>query len=183
MPFFGTADDRLVVRFVLQLACNPRVSVLIAHFTPSDDEAEDEIDWSQEQNEGSSRAAGPAKGASAQHIPLRDRAATFLVTMLATLSPDARMRVETEDVVSMDVTGSAIIARAHTYFKTTPPEKIAASQGEEEIVVAGRNAFAGIGHSVTRTIVTPCLGTLGTALLAEDDFKASLLVMQAATVQ
>jgi len=182
VPYFGTADDRVAIRLVLQLARNPRVSVLIIHYKLSDDETDVEPEWSQEQTQGSSRAAVYAKGPNTQHIPLHDRHATFLASMLASLSADARARVETEDVVSTDNITIEVTSRAQAYFQTTRSDDNADSRGEEDFVVVGRNASARLGRSTSRVVDAPCLGTLGNAVLAADDIQASLLVIQAASI-
>jgi len=180
VPYFGTADDRLAIRFVLQLALNPGVSVLILHYKLSDDEIENEPEWSQEQSQGSSRANGSAKIPKAQHIPLHDRNATFLASMLASLSTDARMRVHTEDAVSTSKVGSDVAARVRTYLTTSLPDGRSSPQGEEGFVVVGRNEGVSSGRSMSQSIDVPCLGSLGNAILAADDLETSLLVIQAA---
>lgn len=166
LPFFGSADDRVAVRFVLQLARDPRVTVTIVHFrTDGDEEDIQHLDASSSStpSDSQSRGKGQAIMSTTEGIPMQERNQSFLVSMRTSLSADVASRVDVQIVEFRD--NSDVLEKASTSL-----DKNGSNAGN--IVVAGRNFQDNGGEAGS------CLGGLGDALLLRD-LGASLLIVQA----
>lgn len=185
VPYFGTGDDRVAVRFVLQLAKDARVTVFIVHYKlPS--QVEDEMDLALSPVATRDAAVGGSStSASGRHkktskngvytaaepatesIPLHERHASFLAAMRSSLPADVAERITIETTVCEDNVEDEVVERAKAELGTR-------TQDAGDLVVLGRNG------SAIPSITEPCLGKIGSAIL-RNGVEASLLVVQGAT--
>lgn len=161
MPFFGSLDDRVALRLVLQLAENPEITATIVHFEhPADANTELNV-----HSPGPVTQAGK-NGASTATTVHQEQHAAFFAAMSKSLPADLISRVVLQSM------------------QTSQPLKEALSRAQEEVgqnpknagdlVIVGRNA-ALFGRGVSGS---ECLGTAADAIIG-NGLKASVLVMQA----
>lgn len=181
VPYFGTADDRVAVRFVLQLARDARVTVVIVHYK-LETIGEEEMDLSlspavSRQDKGSSSAANAAvkaknstKASATESIPLHERHAAFLAVMRSSLPSDIAARVTIEAANMEDAEEDVTVADDVVVRAKQEVGQRARDGGE--LIVVGRN---GSGSTAAQD---SCLGKVGSRILSEG-IDTSLLVVQA----
>lgn len=192
LPYLGSADDRLALRFVLRLASDARVTLTVVHFKTENDSTRGSGVQSFEiarpsrgytaKNTASATttstdAAGPSESStnsgSGGGTSLVERHAAFLASLRASL-PDAvaaRVTVETASCASG--------ALAHEVVARAMEEVGREANNAGDLVVVGRNAaWNGRGGEGGNGGVESCLGEVGEAL-TNAGVGASLLVMQA----
>lgn len=160
LPFFGTADDRVAVRFLLQLAKDSRLSVTVAHFRlDSADGATDQYFKSSTTTSNGKASKNQPTQAISEGIPLQERSHSFLVAMRTSLPADVASRV---DVQSFEYRDHDDVLEQASYVLS----KSGSNAGN--LMVLGRNVGSPGGS---------CLGSLGDAMVKRD-LGASLLVIQ-----
>lgn len=106
-PFFGGVDDRVALRFVLQLAKNAVVSVTIAHFNFSGAAVEEEPE--------EIAAPAPAAGGGPSSVLAKMGAGTTTTTTTSSLDPTKSWAIE-EEVSAQD------LVLLHTLQSSLPQE-------------------------------------------------------------
>lgn len=189
LPYFGTADDHVATRFVLQLARDPRVTVRIVHFkvpTPDTDARDLSLSPSAkalatttmpvDSSHGISRGNKPGKAASSggtstttteRGLPLHEPDAVFLGAMRTSLAPDVAERVTIDSVMVEDADSLEAESVYRTVVECAAQDFGGAGNNAGDLVVIGRNYGAGAG----------CLGRLGERIA--EGVEAGLLVIQA----
>lgn len=181
VPYFGTQDDRVAVRLVLQLARDPRVTVIMVHYKlPS--QTEEDLDLSltpATTRDFSHGSSGSSNNGRAKHgptgktghttttesIPLHERHAAFIAAMRSSLPADVAERVTLETTVCEEGFEREIVERAKKEVRRR-------AHDAGDLVVVGRNGSAAQGAGDS------CLGKIGSAILRAE-VEASLLVIQA----
>ncbi|ORY61338.1 K+/H+ antiporter 1 [Pseudomassariella vexata] len=164
-PFIGGVDDRVALRFVLQLARNPNITVTIAHLNWTSD-GDDDVAAIPE----SPGAAAESKQAVITEITAQDM---FLLSSLqSSLAPELASRVAFADVSvnSSSVLNQAVDA-ANAKVGLNP-------RNAGDIIVVGRR-HSRLTFKTPEDELAETVGSLG-AKLTREGLKASLLVIQAA---
>jgi len=182
LPYFGSADDRVALRFVLRLAADARVSLAVVHFKAA-------ASLVQSFNVGRTSAGGNGKlpattittttdDEEPSGTPLEERHAAFLASLRASLPASIAARVAVETVEWSPSSSSAmrdmVVARALAEVGRDP-------NNAGDLVVVGRNAGAAAAAAVSAASLSSalvCLGEAGEALTGAG-VEASLLVVQA----
>lgn len=184
LPYFGSADDRVALRFVLRLAADARVSLAVVHFKAVGSAV-------QSFNVARPSAGGngklPATTITAMTddeepsgTPLEERHAAFLASLRASLPASIAARVAVETVEwspSSSAMRDMVVARALAEVGQDP-------NNAGDLVVVGRNAgaaavaAASAASSSSSSSALVCLGEAGEALTGAG-VEASLLVVQA----
>ena len=160
LPYIGSVDDRVALRFVLKLARNPSVTATIVHIKGPAVE---------------STSAGAAKGdttTSTSAMPESDSEA-FFHSMADSLPAEMESRVVFDTVDTMDISNECV-ERAKAEVGLSP-------KNAGDLVVLGRG-HRGIGHDgsdVSKGEVDHSLSPMSKALIS-NNVKASILVIQAA---
>ncbi|KAL5614202.1 hypothetical protein BROUX41_000041 [Berkeleyomyces rouxiae] len=165
-PFFGGVDDRVALRFVLQLSKKANVTTTIAHFKISDDEGlPGEVD-----GDKSAAYATHASSSSSQHSTADDQ--YLLLSLQSTLSSAGDGRVTfTEIPVARQNALSAALQTAQTLVGQNP-------RNAGDLIVVGRS-HASLGDGVTEVgdEMKNTLGSAAASVLA-GNVNASVLVVQ-----
>lgn len=180
VPYFGSHDDRVAVRFVLQLARDPRVTVVLVHYKLPSQTEDNDMDLSlspaatpaSTHNNGSSNSTNKANTTVTESIPLHERHVAFVQAMRSSLPTDIAERVTLETTLCDESFNfeREIVERARAEIGRRTQDA-----GAGDLVVLGRNESSLHIHGGGDT----CLGKIGTALLRAN-VEASLLVVQAA---
>lgn len=163
LPYIGGADDRAALRFVLQLAKNPCVTVTIAHLAgPDGDEAVSGVSESKEVI---------SLETTAQDIGL-------LAAMRSSLPAELSDRVKFIDT-TVEAGVTPLIEEAVEEARRTVGQN---SRNAGDIVVVGRRhpRLADL-LDIERQEIQKTIGVLGERILAESLRTTSVLVIQAAT--
>lgn len=169
MPFFGLgADDRVALRFVLQLAENPAVTATIVHY-----EDADAITSANSTSEKVATTDAEAKAPSSQIAVSMDSStgpgdfATFFATMKRSLPAEMENRVVFDTIRTSNALQDAL-SKAEGEVGQNP-------KNGGDIVVVGRH----VNHFKQQQRSSPdCLGAAADTFAASG-MRASLLVVQA----
>ncbi|KAI1374485.1 K+/H+ antiporter 1 [Hypoxylon crocopeplum] len=173
-PYLGGIDDRVALRFVLQLAKNPFITVTIAHLNCS--EGDDEIIAVSEDNMDSTSPITFSKNDISTEITAQDT--SLLATLKSRLSPELASRVTFTEI---PVTVSSAARQVTELAKETVGKN---SRNAGDIVIVGRRhsklpaALRTADQSNAECDMQRTIGVFGQAM-AMSDLKASVLVIQA----
>lgn len=173
-PYVGGIDDQVALRFILQLAKNPLITVTIAYLDCS--EADDEIATTTEGNLDPTASASYSKAAINTGVTAQD--ISILATLQSNLSPDLAGRIT---FTEHSVAPSAAVKQATDLARETVGKN---SNNAGDIVVVGRRhpRFPATPRTAdqksTEYDMQKTVGVLGQAM-AMNDLKASVLVIQA----
>lgn len=163
MPFFGlSADDRVALRLVLQLAENPGVTATIVHYQLSD-----EIEVATQHEVVPSKEMEIHPGTASSRSSTRNEdLGTFFAAMRKSLPNDLAKRVVFETTQTSNAL-SDMVTKAQKEVAQNP-------KNGGDIIVLGRH----IPHFKHSNTPTDCLG-VPAGTLAGSNVNASLLVVQA----
>lgn len=165
MPFFGGADDRVAVRFVLQLMRDPRLTATIVHFQLSSDVTDEDfaLHASADDQTRSQQSTGKSRATSAaqESIPLQNKNQAFLTAMRLALPAQVASRVNVESLGCDNIIDNVLERASSELSRSTT--------NAGDLMVVGRN-----GTEQTAS----CFGLVGDAMLRKK-LGASLLVVQA----
>lgn len=166
-PFFGGVDDRVALRFALQLAKSPHVTLTIAHFSWAAYDSGDEIEIPTKAAGGTKDAVKVVEQASAQDLAL-------LSSLRSTLPKELAGRVTLAEV---NVTKGTAVAEAVSRARSTVGN-IPKNAGD--IVVVGRS-HPELGDSQVELGALDLKKTVGGVAeqLVNGGVKASVLVIKA----
>ncbi|CAK4030590.1 K(+) H(+) antiporter 1 [Lecanosticta acicola] len=177
MPFFGlSADDRVALRLVLQLAENPGVTATIVHFSSLAEEKAVQQQQQQEMKVSRSRnkkllhpGTSSTGSIPQQQEEEEEHLAGFFATMRSSLPRDLARRVVFETIPTRDDVLEAAVLRAQGEIARNP-------RNGGDVVVLGRSFGQFPGRDLGGT--TDCLGGAADRFAASGIY-ASLLVVQA----
>ncbi|KAK7703688.1 hypothetical protein SLS64_009001 [Diaporthe eres] len=166
-PFFGGVDDRVALRFALQLAKSPHVTLTIAHFSWAAYDSGDEI-------EVPSRAAGGSKDAVKVVDEASPQDLALLSSLRSMLPKELAGRVTLAEV---NVTKGTAVAEAVSKARTTVGNM---PKNAGDIVVVGRS-HPELGDSQVELGALDLRKTVGSVAeqLVNGGVKASVLVIKA----
>ncbi|KAI1388006.1 K+/H+ antiporter 1 [Hypoxylon trugodes] len=173
-PYLGGVDDRAALRFVLQLAKNPLITLTIAHLSCA--EGDDEIVAVSEGNLDPLSPMSLDKNVINTEITAHDT--SLLATLQSNLSPELADRVKFTEV---SVTANSAVSEVTKLAKETVGKNL---RNAGDVVVVGRRhprlpaVLRSIDQSSTEYDMQKTIGVFGQAL-AMSDVKASVLVIQA----
>lgn len=185
-PFFGGADDRVALRFVLQLAKNKNITATIAHVTSNGSEATAEVSRP-EQAHGGYYAEDPTQAAiKNKEAALEDEPSAqdlgLLATLQSSLPADLANRVTFVDIATRGKNSNVldnVVERASKVVGQAP-------KNAGDIIVVGRRhsrlgdstrsagESSSSGYDLSKTV-----GVAGAHVINANP-KASVLVVQAA---
>lgn len=179
-PFFGGADDRVALRFVLRLAQNSSVTATILHITGSDliaDASPNDYSTSAKNEVDVQPSPALEKVPPTSH----QAEASFFATMKDSLSPDLESRVVFNTLESHHSLSDAVDS-ARTEVGLSP-------RNAGDVIVVGRSRLGspikvGVNFSLPSSPnnahcgAIHCLGKTAEAMI-KADLKASVLVIQA----
>lgn len=181
-PFFGGVDDRVALRFVLQLAQNSNVTVTVAHFNaPIQSKGGDTIEMKDETIETSS-SSNPL--ASASRLAINERVDTE--TMYAAAAQDVALLHTLRDslpsslanrVVFVDIPTTAPITDCLSHVR----QEIGQSPSNAgDLIVVGRGKHTRIMENfhVNNSDMRKTLGSVAEAVIS-GGVRGSVLVIQA----
>ena len=177
LPFFGGVDDRVALRLVLQLAKNPNVSAIIAHFSlPSDDGYEIAVPQQAAVAGGSHDEHGKSEAAD-KTLVVEDISASdlaLLSTLQSSLPPELVGRVTFMEIpVTSSTVMPQILSKAKEYVGNTP------SNAGDIIVVGRKHLRLGDGSiEIGGGSLKNTVGVVGEQVIVSG-VKASVLVVQA----
>ncbi|CAJ2505432.1 Uu.00g128260.m01.CDS01 [Anthostomella pinea] len=176
LPFIGGVDDRVALRFVLQLAKNPHITTTIAHMSWAN--ADDEITTVHESAlEDTNVATTSAKAVINTEITAQDT--SLLATLRSGLAPELARRVKFTEV---EVSTSSVLSRVTELASETVGQS---PRNAGDIIIVGRRhprlPAASRTQDQTSTIhdMQKAVGVLGVKM-AMGSLKCSVLVVQAA---
>lgn len=166
-PFFGGVDDRVALRFALQLAKSPHVTLTIAHFSWAAYDSGDEVEMPSKAAGGSKDAVKVVEEASAQDTAL-------LSALRSTLPKELAGRVT---FVEVNVTKGTAVAEAVSKARSTVGN---VPKNAGDIVVVGRSQPS-LGDSEIELGSLDLRKTVGSVAeqLVNGGVKASVLVIKA----
>lgn len=173
-PYLGGIDDRVALRFVLQLAKNPLITVTIAHLNCS--EGDNEIVAVSEGSLDPTSPTSVTKNEINTEITARDT--SLLATVQASLSPELASRVT---FTELSVTVVSAVRRATELAKQTVGQN---PRNAGDIVIVGRRhpklpaILRTADQSSTEYDMQKTIGVFGQAM-AMGGLNASVLVIQA----
>ncbi|KAL8827946.1 MAG: hypothetical protein Q9170_006811 [Blastenia crenularia] len=181
-PFFGGADDRTALRFVLRLARNTNVTATIVFMDVEQGVTSAKVEIVQEDSKASRKDGGRVVKTSSHEIVEQEKG--FFISMKDSLSRELESRVVFE-LVSTSQPLNDIIERAKS-------EVGQSGKNSGDLVVLGRGHGSGVSfrtelHHLPGTVgpthsvgseVSQALGDVAQAVLVTE-IKASLLVVQA----
>lgn len=172
-PYLGGVDDRVALRFVLQLAKNPLITVTVAHLNCT--EGDDDIVAI---SEGNLDVVSPSLTKNVINTEITAHDTSLLATLQSTISPQLASRVSFTEV---SVTASSAVRQAVALAKEMVGKK---PRNAGDIVVVGRRhprlpaTLRTADQSNTAYDMQKTIGVFGQAM-AMGDVKASVLVIQA----
>lgn len=172
-PYLGGVDDRVALRFVLQLAKNPLITVTVAHLNCA--EGDDDIVAI---SEGNLDTISPSVTKNVINTEITAHDTSLLATLQSTISPELASRVSFTEI---SVTASSAASQAAALAKETVGKK---PRNAGDIVIVGRRhprlpaALRTADQSNTEYDMQKTIGVFGQAM-AMGDIKASVLVIQA----
>lgn len=166
-PFFGGLDDRVALRFALQLARSPHVTLTIAHFTWAGYDSGDEVEIPSKAAGGTKDAVKVVGETSAQDLAL-------LSSLRSMLSKELAGRVTLAEV---NVTKGTAVAEAVSKARSTVGNM---PKNAGDIVVVGRS-HPELGDSQVELGALDLRKTVGSVAeqLVNGGVKASVLVIKA----
>ncbi|KAI1100102.1 K+/H+ antiporter 1 [Jackrogersella minutella] len=173
-PYLGGVDDREALRFVLQLAKNPLVTVLIARLNCA--EGDDEIVGISEGNLDSISPEITSKDIINTEITAQD--SSLISTLKSNLSPELARRVSFTET---SVTASSAARQATELAKETVGKN---ARNAGDIIIVGRRhpKLPAVLHIIDQSSaeydMQKTVGVFGQSM-AMSDLKASVLVIQA----
>lgn len=186
-PYFGGADDRVALRFVLQLAQNPTVTATIIYLSAPAviDPSGSEMSLSPPSRTRTTESLEISKSASTlpepNTVPDKERDSTFFTSLRDSLPSALSSRV-VFDVLDTTHPAREALSRAQLEVGTSP-------KNAGDLVVAGKGAHGLFERelvslaSTSNVAVVPerrkCLGDVAELMLAMG-VKASVLVVKAA---
>lgn len=170
LPFFGGEDDRVALRFALQLAKNPLVTLTVTHLS-----LPDEYDGEGNTATNATGATTAGHGDSSKHVEsLTAQDLTLLATLRSSLPEEYSDRVTFNEV---DVSGTRVAIDEAFKLAQAAVGKSPGNAGD--IVVLGRrHAQLGDGGRDINPDLGNILGVV-TDRMVSGGVKASLLVIQA----
>lgn len=187
MPFFGGADDRAALRFVVQLAKNANITVTVGHVNWHSNDAATEISHLAEVHHGYRAAESPTTTKDLvrkKEAALEDGPSAQDLGLLATLQT---LPAELADrVTCVDLTISTRMNVLNDIVEYASKTVGQAPRNAGDIIVVGRR-HPGMGDnmrtvgesSLSHTDLTKTVGVAG-ARIIHAKIKASILVIQAA---
>ncbi|KAI0168980.1 K+/H+ antiporter 1 [Hypoxylon sp. FL1284] len=172
-PYLGGIDDRVALRFVLQLAKNPLVTVTVAHLNCT--EGDDDIVPHPEANM-EVVSSSLDKNIISTEITAHDT--SLLATLQSSISSELASRVSFTDI---SVTASSAVIQTVALAKETVGKK---PRNAGDIVIVGRRhaRLPAVSRTAEQSIVEydmqKTIGVFGQAI-AMGDVQASVLVIQA----
>ncbi|KAI2468191.1 K+/H+ antiporter 1 [Annulohypoxylon bovei var. microspora] len=173
-PYLGGVDDRVALRFVLQLAKNPLVTVTIAHLNYA--EGDDEIVGISEGNLDSISPESVSKDIINTEITAQD--SSLISTLQSSLSPELASRVMFTEV---SVTASSAAKQATELAREIVGKN---PRNAGDIIVVGRRhpklpaSLREADQGNTEYGMQKTVGVFGQSM-AMSELKASVLVIQA----
>ncbi|KAI1208599.1 K+/H+ antiporter 1 [Annulohypoxylon truncatum] len=173
-PYLGGVDDRVALRFVLQLAKNPLITVTIAHLNFA--EGDDDIVGISEGNLDSVSPESISKDIINTEITAQD--SSLISTLQSSLSPELVNRVTFTEV---SVTASSAARQATELAKENVGKN---SRNAGDIVIVGRRhpklptSLRAVDQGTTEYELQKTIGVFGQSM-AMSELKASVLVIQA----
>ncbi|KAI0888459.1 K+/H+ antiporter 1 [Annulohypoxylon maeteangense] len=173
-PYLGGVDDRVALRFVLQLAKNPLVTVTIAHLSYI--EGDDEIVGVSEGNLDSVSPESISKDIINTEITAQD--SSLISTLQSSLSPELVSRVT---FTKVSVTASSAAKQATDLAKESVGKN---PRNAGDIVIVGRRhpklpaSLRAADQNNTEYDMQKTIGVFGQSM-AMSELKASVLVIQA----
>lgn len=166
-PFFGGVDDRVALRFALQLAKSPHVTLTIAHFSWAAYDSGDEVEIPSKAAGGTKDAVKVVEETSAQDLAL-------LSSLRSMLPKELAGRVT---LVEVNVTKGTAVAEAVSKARSTVGN---APRNAGDIVVVGRS-HPELGDSQVDLGALDLRKTVGSVAeqLVNGGVKASVLVIKA----
>lgn len=166
-PFFGGLDDRVALRFALQLARSPHVTLTIAHFSWAAYDSGDEVEIPSNAAGGTKDAVKVVGETSAQDLAL-------LSSLRSMLSKELAGRVTLAEV---NVTKGTAVAEAVSKARSTVGNM---PKNAGDIVVVGRSHHE-LGDSQVELGALDLRKTVGSVAeqLVNGGVKASVLVIKA----
>ncbi|KAI1134121.1 Sodium/hydrogen exchanger family-domain-containing protein [Hypoxylon sp. FL0543] len=174
LPYLGGIDDRVALRFVLQLAKNPLITVTIAHLNCA--EGDDEIVAVSGGNLDPITPASVSKNEIDTEITAHDT--SLLASVRSSLSPELASRVT---FTELSVTVSSAVRQATELAKGSVGKN---PRNAGDVVVVGRRhpRLSAISRTADQTSteydMQKTVGVFGQAM-AMSNLKASVLVIQA----
>ena len=171
LPFFGSADDKVALRLVMQLAQNPTVTATIVHFELSENDL-------QTTSHPITEDTKTTFNTTTNSLELLRSEGTFFQIMRDSLPANAASRVVFETCSTTDIV-EATFARASTEVGRNP-------KNSRDLIVLGRNWE--LSSRLTRGLDTfsptlgneaqRCLGVLSDSIIS-NGLDTSLLVVKA----
>ncbi|KAB8337254.1 hypothetical protein FH972_021556 [Carpinus fangiana] len=164
--FLGGRDDRLAVRFGLQLAKDPRVTLTIAHLKL--EQSTEDVDIATATSpvtsspppaEGTSQATAVTATVGSHAHELH---ASFLAALKSSLSAEMAARVTVESVSCTSGWKEELVSQAK---KCVAPK----AKNAGDLMIVGHNQMG----------TESCLGPAGDALMQSSELEASMLVVRA----
>lgn len=173
LPFFGGVDDRVALRFALQLAKSPHVTLTVAHFSWSAYDSGDEIDVPSAAVSGAHEIGSKDKAVKVvEEASARDHA--LLSSLRSMLPKELAGRVTLAEVnVTKGTAAAEAVSRARDSVGKTP-------RNAGDIVVVGRS-HPELGDSQIEVSGLDLRKTVGNVAeqLVNGGVKASVLVIKA----
>ena len=173
-PFFGGADDRVALRFVLRLARNSSVTATILYITGTDSRGEISSTVTPSVGKEVNVQSSPVLGQ--RHSISNNAEYTFFTAMKDSLPRDLESRVVFSTLESRDALSDAV-QRAQAEVGLSP-------SNAGDVIVVGRGLGSKAGPNFSHPIspgnsnngATQCLGETAQAMI-QADLKASVLVI------
>ncbi|KAH6647647.1 Sodium/hydrogen exchanger family-domain-containing protein [Truncatella angustata] len=166
LPFIGGEDDRAALRFVLQLAKSPLVTVNIAH-----------LNWTLEDEDEIVTTAGQGSVAEAKEnirTEITAQDSSLLASIQSTLPASLASRI---NIFEVSVSSKSAITQAVELAKTNTGQN---PRNAGDIIVTGRR-HSKFSRTTVEGDISKTIGVLG-GKFTSSGLKASLLVIQAAAV-
>ena len=187
-PYLGGSDDRVAIRFVLQLAQNPNVTATILYIStagaidPTDSESATSPPSRTRTTESLPLASSTTISTSEPHLALdRDRDAAFFGSLRDSLPSALYSRVVFE-TLETTTPASDLLSRAQAEVGTSPRnagDLIVVGKGRSVLNERELASLVGGSNAVVVPERRKCLGDVAELMLAMG-VKASVLVVKAA---
>jgi hypothetical protein len=153
LPFFGGSDDRAALRIALQMAENPTVELVVAHFQPvaADRTGDSAMDWGFEES--------------------APEDSSLIAALAASLPASLGGRVSFSEV---SVTTSAAPTEVVQLARST----VGISRNAGDLVIVGRRHAAFVDNSQANAEMKKALGLIAEKV-ATSGIRAEVLVIQA----
>lgn len=186
LPFFGGVDDRVALRFAIQLARNPHVALAVAHFSWAASDSGDEVDVPPEAHVVI--VPGGDAGSAARDVSSGGGAKDTVKYIEEASAQDLALLTSLQSSLPRELSGRVTFAEIHVTRGTAAAEAVARARGHVgsyppsagDIVVVGRShpglgdVQVGVGGGDLRKTV----GVVADQLL-DGGVRASVLVIKA----